>query len=422
MVHAARAGDRATLARELSAASLHGTFALNDAARVAHAVVAREIGSAATPADAVARIHDVHACPAAVDDILADRMDTEDAVGGQAAFARVEARRLDGGGHGASTDDGWRAVAMWGATGGSEHDARLRGLVDGSPLVRRAALHAIADRDDGTDWGAVFDTARLDPEPLLRAAAVRALVRMRGAPADIAVKLRDLWTDADDGLRQVLAGAFASPAVRDAGGVDALAHLLRTSSGNKAVTVAGAIVGGRIEDARLRAAAVTILAAAIREGGHRARIHAIAVAPLPEGGRDEARVVGDAMQAAAHAEDLDVRVAALGRLAATEWKLSPADREHAVQELERLAAPDDDGSLTPRRSRARFLLAKAGDLRVQAWVEQDLLSKDPVVRLGAADALAALGRAARAAPLLADDDPSVRTRAACTVMVAARWP
>jgi hypothetical protein len=57
---------------------------------------------------------------------------------------------------------------------------------------------------------------------------------------------------------------------------------------------------------------------------------------------------------------------------------------------------------------------------VQAWIEDDLRANDPYTRLSAADALAALGRSARGAPLLADADASVRTRAACTLMVAAR--
>jgi hypothetical protein len=53
-------------------------------------------------------------------------------------------------------------------------------------------------------------------------------------------------------------------------------------------------------------------------------------------------------------------------------------------------------------------------------VERDLASPEPSARLGAAQALAALGRPARAAPLLADADPGVRARAACTILVGAR--
>ena len=62
----------------------------------------------------------------------------------------------------------------------------------------------------------------------------------------------------------------------------------------------------------------------------------------------------------------------------------------------------------------------AGELRVQAWIEQDLESPLPLRKSSAASALAALGRPARAAPLLTDPDPSVRTRAACTIVMASR--
>jgi hypothetical protein len=56
---------------------------------------------------------------------------------------------------------------------------------------------------------------------------------------------------------------------------------------------------------------------------------------------------------------------------------------------------------------------------VQAWIERDLTAKTPEERVSAAQALAALGRAARAAPLLADEDAEVRTRAACTILLSA---
>jgi hypothetical protein len=57
---------------------------------------------------------------------------------------------------------------------------------------------------------------------------------------------------------------------------------------------------------------------------------------------------------------------------------------------------------------------------VQAWIETDLVAHDVATRLAAATALAALGRAARAASLLADAEPGVRTRAACTVLLGVR--
>jgi hypothetical protein len=86
--------------------------------------------------------------------------------------------------------------------------------------------------------------------------------------------------------------------------------------------------------------------------------------------------------------------------------------------MERLETFAQPGS--PLSQRARFALASAGDRRVQGWLEQDLTSERPFDRLSAATALASLDASARAAPLLADIDPSVRVRAACTLLMAAR--
>ena len=105
-----------------------------------------------------------------------------------------------------------------------------------------------------------------------------------------------------------------------------------------------------------------------------------------------------------------MRVAALARL------VDARDtRSAALRDLEGLGQPG-----SPVASRARFALAAAGDRSVQAWIEADLAAPAPEDRLGAATALASLGVAARAAPLLADADAGVRMRSACTMILAAR--
>jgi len=50
----------------------------------------------------------------------------------------------------------------------------------------------------------------------------------------------------------------------------------------------------------------------------------------------------------------------------------------------------------------------------------DLTAAHPEDRLGAATSLATLGVPARAAPLLADADATVRMRAACTIVMGVR--
>jgi hypothetical protein len=420
MMRAARGGDRPALGTALAAANERGKLSLSDAASLGHAVLEHDLRSASTPELAMARVRDLRACALDVDDLLADRMKSSDEAGGEAALERVETGALGDGAARAfatASDERRRAVGMWGMTRDRDRDVRLRGLVDGSALVRKGALHAIVAHDDPADYDAVLEVARKDPAPLLRSTAVRALSRMAGAPSDIANRLRDLWTSGDDGLREDVAAAFASRAIYPLGGHEALAHLLAVSRGNEAVGVAGVVLGANVEDASLQAQATAELASALADGGQRARIHAIAVAPIGREGANGSTTLLDALRVASHAEDLEVRLAALGRLASA--RAIPArDRDAAIASLEQLAEPTP--SAPDSSVRARFLLAEAGDGRVQAWLEADLRAKDAAVRVRAADALAALGRASRAAPLLADDDPSVRSRAACAILVAAR--
>ncbi len=113
------------------------------------------------------------------------------------------------------------------------------------------------------------------------------------------------------------------------------------------------------------------------------------------------------MKAASNDEDVDVRIAALARL---------ADHEAgAIERLEELARPGQRFS-----AHARQALAVAGDRRVQSWIERDLAAPAPEDRLSAVAALSALGVAARGAPLLAEEDPSLRVRAACAILMGAR--
>jgi hypothetical protein len=425
MTRAAERRDRPVLGREILAAEQHGRLSLGAAAGLARVVVEREMRDATAPDVAIARVRDLRGCALEADDFLAQRMKTEDAAGGEAALERREAGAMSdwsARGHLESPDDRWRAVGMSGMTRDRDHEARLRGLVDGSPLVRRAALRAIVAHDDPADFDAVYAAARLDPEPLVRTSALRALPDLVGDRTDLANKLRDLWAMGDLGLREDITAAFAARQVFSQGGRDALFHVLSTEDGTAAIAAAGVVLHSAAgEDAELRGLAESRLEHAVSAGPPRERLHAIAIVPL--GGHRQAPGAGDAIhdavRAAAKDEDLDVRIAALGRLVNPSAGLSVKDRDDAVRQLENLAFPGEATSAA-RGSRARWLLAEAGDLRVQAWLEADLHGANKDTRLTAAEALAALGRGSRAAPLLADDDPSVRTQGACTILMAAR--
>ncbi len=370
----------------------------------------------APPAEATVRVRDALACAHELDDALAARMRVHDAAGADAALARIAGRGLSLGDARAFADDTdphWRAVGARALVRTKDRDARLQALVDDDPLVRREAARAARDAADAADLTALGEAARLDPEPIVRTEAVRALAALPPTPGgQTADLLRDLWTGGDDGLREDIALAWASPSVWEAGGREALRILVAAGRGPGAIEAAAAVL--RHADASIESvqAAIGQLARSIETGSRAARLQALAQAPLDRG------ELLDAVRKASSDEDLEVRVGALGRLAVREGGAAgarTAQAGDAVIALEALAQPG--GAVAQR---ARFALASAGDRRVQAWIEGDLAASAPEDRLGAATALATLGVSARAAPLLADADPAVRVRAACTLVMAAR--
>jgi len=154
----------------------------------------------------------------------------------------------------------------------------------------------------------------------------------------------------------------------------------------------------------MRSSALALLGRVIDRGTERERLEALAVSPLaPE-------LMDSLHHASIDAGDASVEVAAFGRLIE-----NPHDRAVAISALEAFAAQHDENG-----SRARLILAEAGDTRIQAWIEADLRAATPRSRIDAATALAALGRSARGALLLADADPEVRTRVSCTLLAASR--
>lgn len=405
VMRAAERGDRAALAGELAAREKRGEVSNADAASLARAVADREV-RAATGTDAVGRVRDVRPCAHELDDALAARMKTHDAAGAEAALARIEARGLDADDARrwlCDADPAWRAVGVRGLVRTQDGDARRKALVDPDPAVRREAVRAAAEAHDAGDLRALSEAARLDPEPIVRTEAVRAIAALPatpgGATADL---LRDLWISADDGLREDIALAWASPGVWGTGGREALRVRVAADHGPGAVEAAAAVLRHRDAAGELADEAVGQLVRAIGEGARETRLQAIAEAPL-----DRPAVLA-AVRTASAEEDTRVRVAALARLAETK------DGE-AVAALEALAQPG-----SPVAANARFALAGDGDGRVQAWIEQDLGAPHAGARLAAATALGLLGVEGRAAPLLADADPRVRLEAACTILVAAR--
>jgi HEAT repeat protein len=276
-------------------------------------------------------------------------------------------------------------------------------LLDPEPGVRRAAARAAREARDPADGTALADAARRDPEPIVRTEAVRALAALPATPdSRVADALRDLWTAGDDGLREDIALAWSSPQLWNAGGRDALRVIVASEQGPGVVEAAAAVLRRGDAQGELAESAMAQLVRAMQRGPTPTRLQALAQSPA------NAKEFVPVVQELAESDDLEIRLAALARLAS-------AKDARAVEKLEALARPG-----SPVAQRARLGLASAGDRRVQAWVEGDLAAPEAAERLAAATALASMGVAARAAPLLADPDARVRMRAACTMLLAAR--
>ncbi|HEY3820857.1 MAG TPA: HEAT repeat domain-containing protein [Polyangiaceae bacterium] len=406
-MRAAETGDRAGLKSAVAERETSATLSNRDAAALALTVASREVRDATGP-DAAARVRDAWPCAHELDDALASRMKTHDEAGAEAALARVDGRGLELGdlrGYLGDTDPRWRAAGARSLVGPDDHAARLQALLDPDPHVRRQAARAARDASDADDLGPLAEVARVDPEMLVRTEAVRAIGALRPRSDDQAAGvLRDLWPVGDDGLREDIALAWAGPEMWDAGGREALRTVVASEHGAGAVEAAAAVLRHKDASGDVAVAALAQLVRAIEQGAPSTREQAIAQAPL-----DRPELLA-AVEKAAEGDDDDVRLAALARLA-----VSPAHDARTVDALEAFAQP---GSRLAHR--ARFALASAGDRRIQGWLEQDLTSERAFDRLSAATALASLDASARAAPLLADVDPSVRVRVACTLLMAAR--
>lgn len=430
-LHAAETGDNAKLRAEISEKHQRGKLTNDEAADLARAVAEREISTAKDEKTALARLRETRACASELDGALEARMKTRDGAGAEAALSRLEDGKLSDGDARSwldDADDRWRAVGTRTLHRDDDRKRRQAAILDPSPRVRRGAIRASAEAKDGADLDLLFETARVDPELILRNEALRAMsaiVRGLGdaakpRAADLAVRLRDLWTAGDDAIKEDVAVAWGLSPVFENGGREALRVAIAEGKGPGAIAASGVVVRNAPKDAELVTSATALLARTITDGSRRDRLHALAIAPNPS----THPAILDALRKASQEEDREVKVPALARLLDVK-----TDRDAARKELVTIAGygvskssigSNDDPRQLDLAAHARHVLASAGELRVQAWIEQDLSSPEPQRKTSAASALAALGRSARAALLLTDPDPSVRTRAACTMMIASR--
>jgi hypothetical protein len=301
--------------------------------------------------------------------------------------------------HGASPSPLWRAVAARAALGAKVGEARRKFYLDPDERVRLAALRAALEWADPADAAALLEVARLDPNPVAQAIAIRAAGGL--ASAEVVLGLRDRFATADEGLRQSIVDAWSRPTLAKAGGEREIVAVAEKERGAVSIE-AGAWLLQMGSNAEARATGKRALLRAIQEGLSRDRVLVIGRAPIAD------RDVFEAVQKAARDVDIPVKVAALSRLAEV-----GETRTKAWAELRKLA---DAGARD-----ALFALARAGDPAAVDGVTRELSSPDAETRLYAMNVLVSVGRFASAADLLADAHPGVRMRTSCAVL-AARSP
>jgi len=421
VMQAAEKGDYASMQKEIGARQKAGSLENDEARKIAIALIRHEI-EAAKGEDAVKRIREARACSPDVQSTLEKRMVTHDPGGAEAALTLYEDGKLEGSDareHVDEPDEAWRTVGAAALVRDIDAPRRRQAIMDPSTRVRKAAISASALAGDQGDANVLFETARVDPDMFVRTNALRALAMLggdRGPDAtesriakEITLRFVELWNSGDDAIKEDIGSQLAISPLYEAGGRDRLRVLLGEGHGPGVIAAAAAVTprpeGSADIDHELRATATGILLRSIENGSKRERSHAIATAPLfPE--------IVKALVKAKEDDDVAVRLAVLSRLANV-----VAERAAAVKALEEIAAKKDDEELS---ARAKLALASAGDARIQAWIEEDLSSKNPIIRLGAVTALSTMGKAARGAVVMSDEDASIRTRAACMIAASVR--
>jgi hypothetical protein len=358
-------------------------------------------------------------CAAELAGPLAKRCAADDALAAHACLLRAQAGAGSPGDpsrYVTSTEDGWRAVAARELTEagpaerapgdrgaeqlGRAADWRRKLMVDPAAEVRIAAVDAAGVAKDRADLPVLLDTARLDPAPAVRAAALGVVGRV--ATADAVRKLRDSWERADDAERVGIVKAWAVSAEREPEARRQLLRVLEIDRGAAAVEAALALVGAATPT---EAPAEVVVAAAVlernvAEGPTRVRVAAIERAPLawPE--------LRKAVLKARDDTDQEVAAAAAARMLEVE-----AERPKSLERLRKLAP-----EVGPGGARATQALVGARDRAALAVLDRYARSVSPSDRITAAIAFARMQELDLALRMLADPEVRVRWAAACSLL------
>lgn len=286
-----------------------------------------------------------------------------------------------------------RALSVLGDEVATERLVSL--LENTSPDVRRAAASALVGRPLGGASERLFEIARRDPEPSVRASACRAVVREAASAERVLVFLAD---ERDAGAYGPCVAAVAARLASSA--VVAELAALPTSLDERSLALVRAAFGVRSDDVRdsLLAHLPAWLAS------ERPSIRAALVNALPEGLVPSPSL---GLVARLGAEPVVVvRIALAARLVRV-----PTTRDAAVASLVELAPLE-----TVDGVEAAALLRTAGRAEGTTRLRERLASSDPTIRAAAARALVGDAETAPLAALLVDADEGVRLAAAVSIL------
>jgi len=420
-LRAARAGSFTGLSAVVAAEVKRGELDASEAVDLARAVLLRDI-AAASGDEGATRIRGLAGCARSLDDALERRAENVDVVAAAAAMVRLEANlapredfvpwasEAPGGPRAAFRPVG--AVALWGSEDG---ELRRQLFHDGDQAVRLSALRAAQRAAFADDTDALLEAARVDPYPMARLQAVRAVGAIGGARVVLALK--DRWATADTPLREAIADAWATRASIDTGGRRELSWAADTQGGAPAIAAAYALVrtanhalptptGPGVENA------LGVIERAVKSGVPHERIFALSIAPL------SVPPLQKAVIEASTDPDEEVALAAISRRLNTDFLhggASTTDRPALIARLLKAASSAEK----MRALVARSALARAGAREVRSLLDKDATSPDAQTRKAAGTAFLALGELPRAAVLAADVDARVRDSVACSLLVRA---
>jgi len=395
-------GDLPSLKRDIASAQRAGKLDHGAVVDLARALGEREVMSA-QGSDGAERMRTLRGCARPLASVIERRAEADDDVAAELTLILLEQRGADRVAlmkrYANASNPGFRAVAARAAVRPVDSDVRRRFFTDPDERVRRAALAAARDAHQAEELDALLEAARLDPDPQSQSLAAHAAGAIGGERAVLALK--DLWVQADDQLRIAIVDGWAEKLSFTTGGQRELVAAADAHAGLASVSAAYALVRMGSEfnasNARLRRSML--------EGTDDEKRLALSVAPINT--ENEAALLEVSKSASP-----ELRVAALARLTSV-----PDQRSDAVHALRGFANTQARSEADARaRGAALTALAETGDTTVEPTLVSGLSAKDRETRRRSAYGLTSLGAYSAAAPALADDDVSLRTDLACSIL------